>query len=478
MSNGIRPRRLADLEDQVREQVALTAYDAPAWAGLDDGTLPVVVVGAGQAGLSAAFGLRRKGIRDVLVIDAAAADATGPWASYARMHTLRTPKDALWPAWGVPAATPRAWFTATHGRAAWEELVQLPTSGWRDFLRWYREILEIEVSSGTSLTAIRPAAGALELELVDERGPRTVRAARVVLATGIEGAGGRRVPSLFDGLPAHRWSHIHDDIDFAGLRGLRVGILGGGTGAFDNAATALEAGAASVTVHMRRAAMPSVSPYRWMEFPGLLEHYPSFTDDQKWTFNEHLARVDQPATQGAIWRAYAHETFELRTSSPWLGVDLVGDDLVVRTPQGSETYDHLLAATGVSVDLAARPELVDLVDDIACWRDRYAPPSDTTAADLLGHPYLSDTFALTSRTGRLADALSRVYLFNHGARMSVGILGHQISGLSGGVERLVHGVVRDTFVERSESVLASYLTYAEPAGVVLGARAEAGVAHA
>ncbi|MGL1765620.1 hypothetical protein ACSTIG_23675, partial [Vibrio parahaemolyticus] len=79
-------------------------------------------------------------------------------------------------------------------------------------------------------------------------------ARHVVLATGIEGAGGRHVPALLDGLPADRVHHTHDAIDFAALAGKRIGILGAGTGAFDNAATALEHGAASVDVHMRRPA--------------------------------------------------------------------------------------------------------------------------------------------------------------------------------------------------------------------------------
>jgi cation diffusion facilitator CzcD-associated flavoprotein CzcO len=76
---------------------------------------------------------------------------------------------------------------------------------------------------------------------------RKVLARRVVLATGRAGAGGVFWPDFIDrGLVPDLAAHTNDDIDFAALRGKSIAILGGGASAWDNAATALERGAARV----------------------------------------------------------------------------------------------------------------------------------------------------------------------------------------------------------------------------------------
>ena len=48
----------------------------------------VVIVGAGQAGLSAAFALARASVSNTLLIDRNPAGQEGPWPSYARMPTF------------------------------------------------------------------------------------------------------------------------------------------------------------------------------------------------------------------------------------------------------------------------------------------------------------------------------------------------------------------------------------------------------
>ena len=73
--------RLAALEGEAAHQAALSAGDGRAWVGERDGVHPVVIVGAGQAGLVLARGLRRRGIDDVIVLDAAPAGAAGSWTT-------------------------------------------------------------------------------------------------------------------------------------------------------------------------------------------------------------------------------------------------------------------------------------------------------------------------------------------------------------------------------------------------------------
>lgn len=63
-------------------------------------------------------------------------------------------------------------------------------------------------------------------------------------------------------LPKSLYAHTCADIDFAGLAGKRLAILGGGASAFDNAQYALEAGVGEVHVFVRRAELPRVNPIR------------------------------------------------------------------------------------------------------------------------------------------------------------------------------------------------------------------------
>ncbi len=198
--------RLAALEREAAHQAEVSAGDGRSWVGAKDGIRPVVIVGAGQAGLVLARGLRRRGIDDVVVVDAAPADAAGPWTTYARMHTLRTPKDIAWPTWGTPAVSPRAWFEAVYGVEAWQDIEYFPTAAWQGFLRWYRDASAVTPVASTrvrSLT-VTGADDPLELHLEGPEGAWMLPARHVVLATGIEGAGGRHVPALLEGLPPGR----------------------------------------------------------------------------------------------------------------------------------------------------------------------------------------------------------------------------------------------------------------------------------
>jgi len=71
-------------------------------------------------------------------------------------------------------------------------------------------------------------------------------------------------------LTADLYAHSADDIDFRKPAGKRIGILGAGASAFDNAALALEAGAARVDLCFRRSEIPRVNPLTWMNFAGML----------------------------------------------------------------------------------------------------------------------------------------------------------------------------------------------------------------
>jgi hypothetical protein len=58
----------------------------------------------------------------------------GPWATTARMETLRSPKELTGPALGLPSLTFRAWFEAQFGAEAWTAMDKIPRLQWMDYL--------------------------------------------------------------------------------------------------------------------------------------------------------------------------------------------------------------------------------------------------------------------------------------------------------------------------------------------------------
>ena len=89
---------------------------------------------AGQSGLATAFGLLRSQVDNILVLDKAPAGREGPWRSYARMHTLRSPKDFTGPDLDMPSLTYQSWHEANFGGESWHQLGLIPKSVWADYL--------------------------------------------------------------------------------------------------------------------------------------------------------------------------------------------------------------------------------------------------------------------------------------------------------------------------------------------------------
>ena len=145
-------------------------YDWMPQQAAEDGVpvLDVAIIGAGQAGLAAASALAQQGIHAV-VFDRAPRDFEGPWATTARMETLRSPKELTGPALGLPALTFRAWFEAQFGIAAWDALDKIPRLQWAEYLRWYRQVLGLDVRNRQRVTDVRPRAdGVVQLTLADD----------------------------------------------------------------------------------------------------------------------------------------------------------------------------------------------------------------------------------------------------------------------------------------------------------------------
>ncbi|WP_375463913.1 FAD/NAD(P)-binding protein [uncultured Methylobacterium sp.] len=468
IASSTAPSALDRLTQTVREEIALLAYPDRPWvapaAGPDGGTaLDVLIVGAGQSGLLTAAALKREGVVRTHLVDAAPPGLEGPWLSFARMHELRSPKITVGSEFGLPNLGLRRWFEARHGCAAWEAVQRVPRTDWAAYLAWYRAVWDLSVENGTRVEDIRPAGALLAVTCRSGAGLRTRYARLVVLATGSDGAGGWRVPDVVaDGLPASRYDHANGPIDLARLAGRRVGILGHGASAFDAGVAALEAGAASVDLCFRRARLPRVNPHRAIETAGMMTHYPSLPDSLRWQIARHFRAVDQPPARHSFERATAMPGFRLHAAAPWLAVGMEGDVIRVEIPDATLRFDHVIAATGQAVDLAARPELHSLHARVARWGDRYAPPPGEADARLAQLPYLGPAFEFLPRDPGADAWVGRVHAFSSASTVSHGPHATSIAGHRHALPRLVRGLTRTLFLAQADGILPELRAYCEP----------------
>jgi len=230
---------IARLTIQARRDLDALAHPAAAWVKplthpYGEHVYDVVIVGAGQAGLTVGLALKREGVGNVLLLDRNPTGYEGPWDTFARMEVLRTPKTLVGTELNIPSLGLRAWFEARYGAEAWEKITWIPRRDWMRYLRWYRSVAELNIRNDIEVTGIAPDGGLLTVKTAMTAGEGRVLGRRIVICTGHEGGGLWAVPDLVSqGLPAHAYTPSNVPIDFATLAGMRIGILGHGGSAFD-----------------------------------------------------------------------------------------------------------------------------------------------------------------------------------------------------------------------------------------------------
>lgn len=442
---------LTCLEAQVRRDLELTRHPDLDWMPARNGPdgkpmRDVLIAGAGQGGLAVAFQLMRERVSNIQVVDKAPYGREGVWVTYARMHTLRSPKEYTGPDLGIPSLTYIAWHQAKYGEAHWQALGLIDKDDWNDYLLWYRRVLNLPVRNETALTGIAPAPGfGLKVTLSTPAGEETVYTRKLVLATGQDGTGRWWMPDDIQALPAKYRTHAADEIDFAALKGKVVAVLGAGASAADNAACALEAGAEAVHMFVRRTQMQRIQPFRWLTFPGFIRHLRDLPDEWRWRFMAYILGLRESIPQGTYDRMRRHPNFQIHTGAGWSGVRVQDGRLAIATAKGPFTADFIITGTGIDIDFARRPELAPFADKIATWADRYTPPPEEAAERLGRYSYLGPNGELTEKVPGTAPFLADIHDFTIGATMSLGPSGCSINAMKAAVPKLVEGITRGLF---------------------------------
>ncbi len=462
---------LKALESEVKRDLARLNWPAQDWvpprAGPDGRrVLDVLVLGGGMCGQAAGYALMREGVRNLRIVERKAEGLEGPWTTFARMETLRSPKHLTGPDLGVPSLTYRAWHEAQYGAAGWESLYKIGRVEWANYVLWVRKITGLPVENLTEAATLELSGDLVRASIRGPRGLEVVHARKVVLALGRDGSGAPRWPAFasFDPQAPEaraRVFHSADEMDFGVSKGRRIGVLGAGASAFDNAGTALEAGAASVTMFVRRPFLPQVNKSKWTSFPGFLRGFHGLDDARRWKFFTYIFSEQVPPPFESVLRCEKHAGFSVRLAEPWTDLSASTSGVTVTTPKGAHQFDAVIVATGFDVNLMDRPEIRAFRDQADVWANHVSAAEAAAHPEEARFPYLGDGFELLPNVEGGDTALSNVHVFNWGCTMSHGALAGDIPGLAIGANRLAEGIVRDLFVANADRHFEALLAHEE-----------------
>lgn len=462
-------QRLVALNARVRQDLSYLNYPAANWSkpvSTSDGQLvsDVVIIGGGMCGLVAWHALTRAGIANIRIVDRAAKGEEGPWVTYARMETLRSPKNLLGPALGMASLTFRAWYTARFGEEAWEELFRIPRPMWMEYLSWYRQVMEIPVENNIHVTRVIPRPdGLLELE-IDGGKADPIITRKLVMATGRDGLGEPTIPDFVKGMQRHvSWAHSADMIDFQRLKGKRVVVIGVGASAVDNAAEALEQGAGEVRLLARRKTMPTINKLMGIGSYGVTAGFAKIDPEWRWRLMDYSVKQQTPAPHNSTLRVSRHPNAYFHFDCGIQSMKEEAGEVVITTINGRVfRTDFVILGTGFSIDPVSRPELEMFNGQIACWDDRYTPQPGEENPGLGRFPWLQDDFSFTEKEPGTAPWLQQIHCFNYGSSVSLGKVSGDIPAISEGALWLARGIAASLFIADIDHHWEALKAYEKP----------------
>ncbi len=461
---------LLKLEKRIAHDLSIISYPVNGWipSKFDEQgkrVLDVLVVGGGQGGLAIAFQLLRERVQNIQVIDAAEAGQEGPWLNYARMPTLRSPKEVNGPDLNIPSLAFQAWYEAQFGKLSWKKLNKIPTELWVNYLKWFRKVLSLPVQNRMRLIGFEPLQDNIKvkIECLKTGNVQEEITRKLILATGIETPGKWSVPPIAQKIPKDFWFHTSEMINFDLFENKEIAVLGAGASAMDNAVRALEARASGVTLYCRRSELQRVQPFKWLSFPGFLRHFSELNNEWRWKFMSYLLTLREAFPKETWDRANRFEEFNIQAGADWEDLHLKDEKISILTGKGIFEADFLIFGTGFSIDLRHSKELSPHAHLIALWSDKFKRTrKEDGESNLLSYPYLGDGFQFLERLPGSAPWLKNVHLFSFGATMSFGPSGSSINAMKFAVPRLVHAITRDLFLEDIDHHFESMTSYKLP----------------
>lgn len=457
---------LVRLEEQLKQDLSRLELPAKQWVRPrlvnDQALLDVAIIGGGMAGLTAAAALKHLGIK-AQVFDRSPAGYEGPWATTARMETLRSPKQLTGPALGLPSLTFRAWFEAQFGVEAWVELDKIPRLQWMEYLRWYRQVMELDVLNEHTITQVNlHPDNYVKLTVQNKTGESVVLARKLILATGRDGLGGPAVPDFVQTLPKAFWAHSSDPMDYAQLQAKRVGVVGAGASAMDSAATALESGAASVELLIRRSTIPTINKGKGAGNPGIVHGYANLSDEWKWRIRHYINVQQVPPPRGSTLRVSQYDNAFFNVGCAIHNIEVNGEQLCVETSKGKFHLDFIVFATGFKIDWHLRPEYSSFASEVRTWADRFTPAVGQEDPELSACPDLGPYFELQAKERSNVVGLSNLYCFSYPAVASHGTVSGDIPAISDGAQALAKGIAGTLYNEDVAYYFAQLEAYADP----------------
>lgn len=410
----------------------------------------VVIIGGGMAGLTAGAALYKEGIFRIAIFDQSPKGMEGPWVTYARMKTLRTEKEVMGTALGIPHLTFYAWFDAQYGAAAWEKMDKIPNRLWMDYLNWYRDVMQLPVINECILTRLTPLQQGFELEMLKQGNLFKVTARKVILATGRLGFGGPQLPEFAAALPKTSYVHTSETFDFTSLADKSVGVIGAGASSFDAALAALQSGAKDVHLIVRRKELPKVYKFAAVPAPGFYHGYYHLNDTWRWRFMTAALDAGIPPTRDAVNPCLQYPNFSILLDSPILEAVSDGNTVVLQLPKEKRQYDFLIFATGFDVNGHQQSELSQIIDQISLWKDHLPPQLIFEHTKMGEFPYLGPSFEFTPKEQGGGLFLKDLYCFNYAALLSHGLVNSDMRGISVGATRLAQGIAADFFIQECE----------------------------
>ncbi|WP_458792790.1 NAD(P)-binding domain-containing protein [Yoonia sp. MH D7] len=459
-TSNIDAQGLPALETRVHEDLKFLCFPGKNWVAQSDGVSDVVIIGGGMCGMVAWLALKTAGIQNTRILDRSPEGLEGPWLNYARMETLRSPKELIGPAYGHGALTFQAWYRAQHGAEAWDKLGKIPRPMWMEYLKWYRRTLQIPTENGISVERVEPEGKLLRLHLSDTD---SILTRKLIFATGRDGTGQPNIPSFVEGLPQHYWAHSADDIDFALLKGKRIAVVGVGASAVDNSAEALEHGAAEVRHLIRRKEMPRINKMMGIGSFGFTAGFASLPDAWRWRFMQYSFKTQTPPPHGSTNRVSRHPNAYFHFGKAVANTTEKDGQIEVGFADGTTwCTDFMILGTGFTIDPMSRTEFGDAAGDILLWRDVYTPPEDEQSRDLGSFPYLNTDFTFREKHEGAAPWLGNVYCFNYGASASLGKVSGDIPGISEGANWLARALAAALYSEDVTTHWQNILDYDTP----------------